>query len=326
MRLVFMGTATFAVPSLEALVAGSHEVAGAVTQPDRPRGRGQRIQGSPLGASARELGLDLLQPETLDADGFSEWVRVRAPEVVVVVAYGKRIPPWLLALPSHGAVNLHASLLPLYRGAAPVNWAIARGESLTGVCTMQMDEGIDTGPVYACREEEIGPEDTAPEVLDRLARIGAGLLVETLDEMAAGRARARSQPGGQGTRAPKLRREDGYVCWKWSSLDIHNRIRGLLPWPGVTVGFRGKRCQLLASRPGGTVLPEGSPGELRWEGGHLHVRCGDGRWLEILRLQMENRKPVSPQEFVNGFRVTTGERMTSLAAGTGRKRHETGES
>lgn len=317
MRLVFMGTAAFAVPSLETLVAGSHEVAGVVTQPDRPQGRGQRIQGSPVGAASRGLGLDLLQPETLDADGFGEWMRVRAPEVVVVVAYGKRIPAWLRVLPSHGAVNLHASLLPLYRGAAPVNWAIARGESRTGVCTMQMDEGIDTGPVYACREEEIGPADTAPEVLGRLARIGAGLLLETLDEMTAGRARPQPQPSRQATRALRLRREDGYVCWEWSSLDIHNRIRGFLPWPGVVVGFRGQRCRLLASRPGGAALPEGSPGELRWETGHLHVRCGDGRWLEILRLQMENRKPVSPQEFVNGFRVTPRERMTSLAAAAG---------
>jgi methionyl-tRNA formyltransferase len=312
MRLVFMGTSAFAVPSLEALVAGSHDVAGTVTQPDRPRGRGQRTQGSPVGIAARTLGLDLLQPETLDADEFGEWIRLRAPAAVVVVAYGKRIPPWLLTLPSHGAVNLHASLLPLYRGAAPVNWAIARGESRTGVCTMQMDEGIDTGPVYACREEAIGRQDTAPEVSERLARIGAELLAETLGEMEAGRARPRPQPGAW-TRAPRLRREDGYVRWEWSALDIHNRIRGFLPWPGVVVDFRGERCQLIASLAGGTPPSSGgAPGDLRWESGHLHVRCGDG-WLEILRLRLENRKAVSAQEFVNGFRLTPGDRMASFA-------------
>lgn len=317
MRVVFMGTAAFAVPSLEAL-AGAHEVTGVVTQPDRPRGRGQRKETSPVGAAARGLGLDLLQPEALEAEHVGEWFCVRSPEVLIVVAYGQRIPPWLLALPPHGAVNLHASLLPLYRGAAPVNWAIARGESRAGVCTMQMDEGIDTGPVYSCREEPIGPEDTAPDVLDRLARIGADLVLETLAGVGEGRARPQPQAGGQGTWAPRLRREDGYVSWTWSSHDIHNRIRGFLPWPGVVVGFRGKRCQLLASHARGPAFPEeAAPGELRWERGHLHVRCGDGRWLEIERLQMENRKAMSAREFVNGYRVTSGERMTSLSEPAG---------
>jgi methionyl-tRNA formyltransferase len=263
--------------------------------------------------AALPLGVELSQPDALAAEGFrirmSEW----GPDAVVVVAYGKLIPGWLLRQPPRGVVNLHGSLLPRYRGAAPVNWAIARGESVTGVCAMQIDEGLDTGPVYDCTDTAIGPEETAPELLERLAVMGADLLAKTLEGIANGSARPRPQSEAQATLAPRLSREDGFVRWEESAQEIHDKTRAFLPWPSVVVGFRGSKCRLLASRVGGAAVGSGQPGDLGPGKGGLAVRCGDSRMLEILELQLENRRATSGRDFANGVRLAEGDRFTSLA-------------
>lgn len=313
MRLIFMGTAAFAVPSLETLARGPHDVGAVITQPDRPGGRGQRLQSSPVRKAAASLSLEVLQPESLASEAFRRWTLDRGCDLLVVVAYGKLIPPWLIHHPAHGVVNLHASLLPRYRGAAPVNWAIAMGETRTGVCTMQIDEGLDTGPVFACRETGIGPEESAPDVLDRLAAIGSSLLAGTVQDIAGGRARARPQEGDPSL-APLLRREHGYVRWDESAKAIHDKIRAFLPWPGVAVGFRGKRCRLIESRVCETAEGSRELGGLSVLKGGLVVQCGDSRSLEIRKLQLENRGVMSGAELVNGFQPRPGECFTSLAA------------
>lgn len=313
MRLVFMGTAAFAVPSVYALASSPHDILAVVTQPDRQRGRGHHIQSSPVKVATEALGLELHQPTVLDKGPFRGWIEQVRPDALVVVAYGKLLRGWLIGLPPRGVVNLHASLLPKYRGAAPVPWAIARGEVRTGVCTMQIDEGLDTGPVYACRETEIGPEETAPELTGRLAHSGAGLLVETIGSIEAGVAQLTPQRSQDATVAPKLRREDGYVRWEEPAHQIHDKIRAFLPWPSVVVSFRGQRCRLLSSRIGRIGVRDGDPGEIEVLDGRLFVRCGDSRMLEILLLQLENRKIGSGCEFVNGFRPGTTESFASLA-------------
>ena len=315
-----MGTAEFAVPPLEGIAASRHDVATVVTQPDRPGGRGQRLRPSPVGKAASLLGFGVAQPDSLNAAPFRQLIEDQKPDIVAVVAYAKRIPAWLIAWPPHGVVNLHGSLLPKYRGAAPVNWAIARGESRTGVCTMQIDEGLDTGPVYACRETDIGAGETAPDLLGRLARMGAELLLETLASIESGEARPHPQSDRGASLAPRLTREDGYIGWEEPALEIHNRIRAFLPWPAVVVAFRGQTCRLLESRVGDIAgdgpqqgtLPGMLPGMVTVKGGRLAVRCGDGRLLEILKVQPENRRPLSAREFVNGFRPKTGDRFASL--------------
>jgi methionyl-tRNA formyltransferase len=312
MRLLFMGTSAFAVPSLRELVAGPDTVAAVVTQPDRPGGRGQRLRPSPVREAADSLGLSVWQPETLGLSAFRAAVVEQAPDAVVVVAYGKLIPDWLIGLPHHGVVNVHGSLLPRYRGAAPINWAIARGESRTGVCTMRIDSGLDTGPVFDCRETGIDGEETAPELTERLSHMGASLLVETLANLQAGAAVPRPQDAGQATFAPRLRRDDGHIRWEEPAAEIHDKVRGFLPWPGVVVGFRGRKCRILETRVGGPVSGSPSVGTLALEGARLRAVCGDGRALEILRVQMENRRAASGLEFSNGFHLEPGDRFDSL--------------
>ena len=306
MRLVFMGTPAFAVPALKACVSAGHEVAAVLTQPDRPSGRGQHSALSPIKQAALSLGLAVHQPE-----------RVRRPEVfdllasigaraMVVVGYGQIIPQSIIDLPPLGIVNVHASLLPRYRGAAPIQWAVARGEAITGVTTMKIDAGLDTGDILLVRETHIDPEETAVELGERLALAGAELLVETLAGFDAGTIAPRKQDSSQATLAPILKKEDGRIDWSRPAREIHNRARGFQPWPGAHTTFRGqalnvwKTCvspQAVAAAPGTVVLARKG----------ILVACGDGTSIELVELQLEGRKRMFADAFLNGQRVNENE-------------------
>ncbi|RME23528.1 MAG: methionyl-tRNA formyltransferase, partial [Deltaproteobacteria bacterium] len=242
LRIVFMGTPDFAVPSLDALVAAGHDVIAVVAQPDRPKGRGRKPVSPPTIVRARQLGIETRQPRAINRGPFREWFTRTPFDVAVVVAYGRILKPWHLNAPARGCINVHASLLPEYRGAAPIHHAILDGRDRTGVCTMQMDEGLDTGDILLCRETPIGPDETTAELWDRLAHMGAALLVETLDRL--DEIEPRPQDHGRATLAPPLTRADGRVDWTWPADRVHNRIRGMNSWPGAWTRFRGADFKL----------------------------------------------------------------------------------
>lgn len=297
MRLIFLGTPAFAVPSLEAL-ALVHEVILVVTQPDRPRGRSHEHASSAVKQSALRLGSPVYQPERIKRPEAREALASHAPEIMVVVGYGQIIPQSVIDIAPHGIVNLHASLLPKYRGAAPIPWAIVNGETQTGVTTMQIDAGLDTGDILLARETEIGPEETSIELGERLAIMGAQLLVETLDGLGRGSIAPRPQANGQASFAAILKRDDGAIDWTQPALAIHNRVRGLLPWPGAHTRFRGQLMHIWRAR----VAPEGTPpvpGRV--------VACGGGGLLELLEVQLEGRKRMSAEAFANGQRPTVND-------------------
>ncbi|MCS7314136.1 MAG: methionyl-tRNA formyltransferase [Bryobacterales bacterium] len=308
MRLVFFGTPEFAVPSLEALVRAGHRVLAVITQPDRPAGRKQELASPPVKQRALELGLEVRQPERIRDPEFADWLRALEPEAGVVVGYGKIIPPAIFQIPRHGIVNVHASLLPRYRGAAPIEWAIANGETRTGVTTIRIDEGLDTGDILLQRETEIGEEESAVELRSRLAELGAELLVETLAGLEAGTIRPRPQDHAQATLAPMLRKEDGRIEWSRSATEIARRVRAFVPWPGAYTWLRGKLLHLWRARPAAVALT-GPPGALAAEGERLLVACGGGTTLEIVELQLEGRRRMSAAEFLRGFRLKQNERF-----------------
>jgi methionyl-tRNA formyltransferase len=312
-KIVFMGSASFALPSLDALFAG-HPIQCVVSQPDKPRGRGRIVQGPPVKQRANELHLPVYQPTSLKGSDAQELLGALAPDMIVVVAYGKLLPPWLLQLPKYGCVNVHASLLPKYRGAAPVHWAVANGEERTGVCTMLLDAGLDTGPVFLCEEASIGPDETAPELYQRLAAIGAPLLLKTVEGILAGSLKPEPQADSGATLAPMLKKEDGFLDWRRPAQEIHNRVRAFNPWPGTVTKFRGKTCKILKTRRVETELAEELPtvGSGLVSKGRFLVRCGDGLPLEILSIQPENRKAVSGADFANGVRIRPGEKFEPL--------------
>jgi methionyl-tRNA formyltransferase len=307
MRIVFLGTPEFAVPSLEALVNREHDVVGVFTQPDRPKGRGGVIAESPVKIAARRLGIPIHQPERIRRPESVEILRRLAPEMMVVVGYGQIIPQTLIDLPAYGVLNVHASLLPKYRGAAPIQWAIANGETETGVTIMQIDAGLDTGDILLQRSTPIGPDETAPELAARLAYLGAELLIEAIDQIANGTAHPKKQDEQQATYAPLLKKEDGRVDWTRPAGSIYNRLRGFTPWPGAYTTFRGQQLSILAAKPAGSdSIP---PGVLQVQKGHLLVGCGDGSMLELLEVQPAGRKPMSAQAFMNGYRIAENERL-----------------
>ena len=312
MRLAFMGTAAFAVPSLEALVSARHSVGAVFTPPDRPSGRGRKVHFSPIKEAALSFGLRVEQPDSFKSESIRGAIEDPSAELIVVVAYGRILPPWLIQFPRYGIVNLHGSLLPRYRGAAPVNWAIANGDSVSGVCTMQIDEGMDTGPIYFCEETPIADDETAPELSSRLARLGANLLVRTLGAIEQGTASPRTQDSSLASLAPRLRKEDGYIDWNESSEAIHNKVRAFLPWPSVVVRFKGKTCRILSSQSSGAIAENCEPGTIVFVSNRLTVSCGDGQWLEIKRLQLENKNPVSGTDFANGVHLVPGDRFTTI--------------
>jgi len=304
-----MGTATFAVPSLNCLFEKGYEINGVVTQPDKPSGRGQSLQAPPVKRRALELQLPIHQPASLKTDEARQLIAVLSPEIIVVVAYGKILPPWLLQFPRYGCINLHGSMLPKYRGAAPVHWAIANGESKTGVCTMLLDEGLDTGPAYLCEETDIGPEETVAELYDRLAMFGAPVLDATLRGVINGTLKPKPQDDSQATYAPLLTKENGYIDWTVPAIEIQNRVRAFNPWPGTVTKFRGAVCKILKARVKPTLNLESEIGNLHVWKGSLCVVCGGGSQLEILSIQPENRKPMSGADFANGARIQADEKF-----------------
>jgi len=297
MRLIFLGTPAFAVPTLDA-VARMHDVISVITQPDRPKGRGQELAASPVKRAAERLGLPVYQPERIRRPEAQAHLNDLAPEIMVVVGYGQIIPQSVIDIPPRGVVNVHASLLPKYRGAAPVQWAIVNGETSTGVTTMQINAGLDTGDILLKRKTEIGLEETALELGERLAVMGAELLIETLDGLVRGAIAAQRQDDAQASYAPILKKEDGAISWSASAGAIHNRVRGLLPWPGACTRFRGQLLHVWRARvgPDRTALAKG--GVIAGPG--FRVACGDGRVLELLEVQMEGRKRMSGEAFANG--------------------------
>ena len=309
MKLVFCGTPQFAVPSLRRLAAARFNLQLVVTQPDRPQGRGLTLAAPPVKQAALELGLPVTQPEKIKANQeFKDRLQQLQPEAIIVVGYGRLIPAWMLNLPPRGNINVHASLLPKYRGAAPIQWAIAQGETITGVTTMLLNEGLDTGDILLQREMAILPSDTSITLAPRLAELGADLLVETLRGMEQGTVRPVAQDHSLASLAPILRKEDGQVDFNRSAREILNRLRGFQPWPGATAQFRGKSLKLNAGQlfSGG---PDLAPGELRWQAEKLLAGSGSGTALELLQVQPEGKRAMSAREFVSGYRPGQGERL-----------------
>ena len=311
MRIVFCGTPEFAVPSLRRLAAEPGiSVEAVMTQPDRPRGRGQRISASPVKEVALAANLHVYQPETIKSDSAQEFLKQLAPDVVVIIAYGQIIPGRLLTIPRLGWINLHASLLPRYRGAAPIHWAIANGETITGLTTMQIDAGMDTGPTLLQHELEIGPDETSPELAARMSEVGAGLIVDSLLRFARGEITPRPQDPGKASYAPILKKENGRIEWTRTAPQIYNRMRGFAPWPGAYATFRGQTCHLWG-RPGeGAAIEEQSaPGEIVSSAKEVYVVCGEGTRLRLESAQLEGRKRISAREFANGARLTSADRF-----------------
>jgi methionyl-tRNA formyltransferase len=309
MKLVFCGTPQFAVPSLERLAAAGFELQLVVTQPDRPQGRGMELTAPPVKQSALKLSLPVIQPEKIKKnDDFQSRLAALQPNAIIVVGYGRIIPPWMLALPGFGNINVHASLLPKYRGAAPVQWAIAQGETVTGVTTMLLNEGLDTGDILLQKEMAILPADTSVTLWPRLAEMGADLLIETLRGLEQKSISAVPQDHTQATLAPILKKEDGQVDFNRTATEIHNRLRGFQPWPGAYAKFRGKNLKFVSSRREDAPSNLGA-GELRVGDEKLFVGCAGRTVLELLQLQPEGKKTMTAREFINGYHPAAGERL-----------------
>jgi methionyl-tRNA formyltransferase len=311
MRLIFLGTPAFAVPTLEKVLDAGHTVLSVITQPDRPKGRGQALSASPVKEAAQRRGLPVFQPERIRRPEALEELAKFHADVMVVVGYGQIIPQSIIDLPRHGIINVHASLLPKYRGAAPVQWAIVNGEKITGVTTMRIDAGLDTGDMLLRAETGIHPDETAIELGERLAVMGADLLVETLARMEGGALNPEKQDSSQATLAPILKKEDGRIDWTQPAQAIHNRVRGLLPWPGAHTAFRGQTLQIWRSRVAETSA--GPAGRLRRAGKSLQAVCGDGVALELLELQLEGKKRIGGEAFANGQRLQENETLGDLS-------------
>jgi methionyl-tRNA formyltransferase len=309
MDLVFCGTPLFAVPTLEKLVAAGFRVKLVATQPDRPSGRGMEVSASPVKRAALELDLPITQPEKIKNNNeFRAQLENIAPEVIIVVGYGRIIPQWMIDLPKLGNINLHGSLLPKYRGAAPIQWAIAMGESVTGVTTMRIDAGLDTGDILMQVEEPIRPEDTALTLAPRLAQAGAELMICTLAGLKNGTMTTQPQDGAKATLAPILKREDGLIDFSRTAVDTWNRLRGFQPWPGAFTRFRGKMLQLHSAKPAAEVGVV-APAHFVIENDRLLLGFARGTALEVQELQMEGKKRMSARDFVNGYRPRNEEAL-----------------
>jgi methionyl-tRNA formyltransferase len=308
MRAVFMGTPDFAVPTLEALVDAGHEVVAVYTQPDRPKGRGQQIVSPPVKVAAQRLSLPLFQPPRIRRPENVEALQASQPDVMVVVGYGQIIPQNIIDIPRLGILNVHASLLPKYRGAAPIQWAIANGESETGVTIMQIDAGLDTGDMLSAWRTPIDPDETAPELAARLAPNGANLLIRTLDELNAGRTLRLKQNDAEATHAPILKKEDGEVLWTRTAQDIYNRLRGFTPWPGAYTSLRGQQLQIVRARVSDTKFP-GPAGTTHVGGRRLFVACGSESALELSEIQLQGKKRMAVDAFLNGYAVHQHEKL-----------------
>jgi len=307
LNLVFCGTPAFAVPSLEKLVKAGFRVSLVVTQPDRPRGRGMELALSPVKQSALRLNLPVMQPEKIkNNQEFRDALAALRPDAIIVVGYGRIIPQWMIDLPRLGNINVHASLLPKYRGAAPIQWAIAQGESVTGVTTMKIDAGLDTGDTLLQKEMEIEPDDTSETIGPRLAAMGGDLLVETLRGIEAGSVHPQKQDDAKATLAPILKKEDGRVDFSRTASEISNRLRGFQPWPGAFTIFRGKNLNIWKIAAHGRSI---SPGEMVIEDGRMFAGCGSNTAVEFIEVQPEGKKRMAASDFVHGYHPQSGEKL-----------------
>jgi len=311
LRVVFAGTPDFSVPALEALVASVHRVVGVITNPDRPRGRGRESLPSPVKRAALDHDLEVDQPESMETDEAVERLEDWEPDLMVVAAYGQILPERILEAPRLGCLNIHASLLPKYGGAAPINWAIVEGDEVTGVTIMQMDAGLDTGPMLTRREVPIAQLTTADQLHDELAEVGAELIVETIDALVGGEVEPTPQDDEEATYAPKLSKSDGAIDWTDDAEDVANHIRGFNPWPGAFSHHRTDeetRIKFHLARP---VGGDGEPGEVleadRREG-RLVVACGSGA-IECLEIQAPGGRAMEAGDFLNGYRIQQGDRF-----------------
>lgn len=312
MRIVFCGTPEFAAPSLRYLLAhpGNH-IEAVVTQPDRPRGRAGELGVSPVKKVALESNIPVFQPQKIRLDESYEFFQRIAPDVVVIVAYGQIIPARLLAIPRFGWINLHASLLPKYRGGAPINWAIVNGETYTGLTTMRIDAGLDTGDMLLRVQLPIGNHETAPELTVRMAGAGAPLLAETLEGLERGTVSPESQDHSRASLAPILKKEDGRIDWSLSAEAIYARIRGFAPWPGAFTSFRGQLCHVWGKPTIIEHAPQ-TPGTLVQLRNNLYVQCGRN-FLALESVQLEGRKRIAARDFANGARLAEGEAFETNA-------------
>lgn len=314
MKLVFCGTPRFAVPTLEALIAARHEIALVVSQPDRPVGRSQQLTAPPVKQTALAAGLEVTQPEKIKNNAeFRAQLESIAPEAIIVVAYGRIIPPWMLTLPRLGCINLHGSLLPKYRGAAPIQWAVAMGETITGNTTMLLEEGLDTGPILLQREVPIHSGHTAVDLFDLLARDGATLVVETLAGLESGGITPQPQDHARATLAPLLDREDGRMDFSArTATELWNRWRGFQPWPGAYTLFNGKKLivhRMKVMAPAVDVPVDFAPGTVFADHQRMLVVSSQRTWLELIEVQLEGKKRVSAADFLHGHNHATGIRL-----------------
>jgi len=318
MKLIFMGTPEIAVPALERLIADGHKIVAVFTQPDRPSGRGSKLTPPPVKTAAQRHSLSIYQPIKIKTEEIRQLFESFQADVGVVVAYGRILPPYLLSAPRYGCINVHFSLLPKYRGAAPVNWAIANGETVTGVTTMQMDEGLDTGDILLQRSIEIGPDETAPELAERLASLGAEVISETVSKLSRAELAPIKQDDSQATLAPMLKREDGLIQWTMTAQQISNRVRGFQPWPGVWTIFNGARLIIWRAHPVGaaSISLDGAPSSQAAPGrvvelqkDKIIVACGQGTRLSLEELQLEGKRRLPARDFLNGVRLKPGERL-----------------
>jgi len=310
LRVVFFGTPEFALPSLRLLIAHPEiQLEAIVTQPDRPRGRGQQVSTSAVKDFALDAGIYLYQPEKIRDESVVTFFRGMKPDAVIIIAYGQKIPQSLLDIPRLGWINLHGSLLPKYRGAAPINWAIANGETRTGATTMQVDATMDTGPILLQHELQIGPDETAPELSRRMAEAGAQLVVDSLLRLDRGEIVPIPQDNVIASHAPLLKKEHGNLDWLLPAAQLYNRIRGFDPWPGAYTYFRGQQCRVWGRPANRDAQPElmhlaAAPGSLLLEGGEIFVACGEQTWLRLEAIQLQGKKRITAKEFANGAHVT----------------------
>ena len=303
MKVVFCGTPRFAVPTLEALIAAGHTIPLVVTQPDRPVGRAQELHAPPVKETALAAGIPVTQPDKIRNNAeFRARLEEIAPDAIVVVAYGRIIPPWMLALPRFGCINLHGSLLPKYRGAAPIQWAVTMGETVTGNTTMLLEEGLDTGPILLQQTLPISPEQTAVDLFDALAVQGAPLVVETLAGLDSGSITPQVQDHTKATLAPILEREDGRMDFAArSAVELVNRWRGFQPWPGAFTSFDGRKLIVHRMSVASTLDDVVAAGAVVVKDKRLLVACAQNTWLELLEVQLEGKKRIAAAEFLRGL-------------------------
>ena len=314
LNLVFCGTPRFAVPTLEKLVEAGSRIQLVVTQPDKPRGRGMELTPSPVKQRALELGLPVAQPDKIkNNEEFRSQLSTLKPDAIIIVGYGRLIPQWMIDLPALGNINLHASLLPKYRGAAPIQWAIACGESVTGVTTMKINSGLDTGDILLQKEIPIDPKDTAETLAPRMATIGAELMSSTLHGLRAGTLHRVPQDNTKASLAPILKKEDGEIDFRRSAEEICNRLRGFQPWPGAYTNFRDRNLRVRDAKPLQRALGES---EVVVEADRLIVGCGKGTALELIEVQPEGKNRMAARDFVHGYRPHSGEKLgvTNISA------------